>query len=540
MITNLNINAISDGSIPASKLQDAYISKTNTTPPNDEIWYTSTDGDIVSISSSVTTFGVSIVSNTYDNGKGVIKCSGAIKYIGQSVFGDQTTLKSIIIPDSVGSIKASAFHDCISLSSVTIGVSVGEIEYGAFFYCRSLSSVTIPDRVTSIGSHAFLNCDSLKSVTIGKGVSTIGEGAFSSCTVLTDIFMTSAPPEIYGIFDSSVPTTLTIWVPTERLQSYNDDIEWSNYADNIKAYNIKEYISESLVPSSDYMYTLGTDSKRWGPVYSTQFVGDLVGSASKVQLTGGTITGSEPMLYLVGATEQGAPGEVHKNVELNTLGMLSGNVARWGVAYESASSSLIIGDLTKGSAGLSNSYLTLGSDMIRTNGNLNIQGYGGVSINDAANMGDIELSSLSGVNIVVGDEGGSQGIINVTPGVVRVDGSFNCSGNFEVNTSGNCYAFAFYETSDENLKDFTDDITIDFNKLKEIRKSYFTWKDGDQNLHIGTSAQDIQKIYPELVSEDDKGNLTVDYAKLSIIALSAIDKLDERLSRIENILNKEE
>ena len=112
--------------------------------------------------------------------------------------------------------------------------------------------------------------------------------------------------------------------------------------------------------------------------------------------------------------------------------------------------------------------------------------------------------------------------------------------NFEVASNGDCYASAFYETSDENLKDFSDDINVDFNKLKEIRKSYFTWKsDETGKLHIGTSAQDIQKNYPELVSEDKNGNLTVDYAKLSLIALSAIDKLDERLSKIEKMLNIE-
>lgn len=123
---------------------------------------------------------------------------------------------------------------------------------------------------------------------------------------------------------------------------------------------------------------------------------------------------------------------------------------------------------------------------------------------------------------------------------LTLGGGFNITTteNDGVNITGDCYATAFYETSDEHLKYFADNIPVDFDKLKEIRKSYFTWKDDKTGkTQIGTSAQDVQKVYPELVSEDNKGNLTVDYAKLSIIALSAIDKLDERLSKIEKALN---
>ena len=42
---------------------------------------------------------------------------------------------------------------------------------------------------------------------------------------------------------------------------------------------------------------------------------------------------------------------------------------------------------------------------------------------------------------------------------------------------------------------------------------------------MGTYAQDIEKVYPEVVSRDDNGNLAVGYDRLSVIALAGIDEL---------------
>ena len=98
----------------------------------------------------------------------------------------------------------------------------------------------------------------------------------------------------------------------------------------------------------------------------------------------------------------------------------------------------------------------------------------------------------------------------------------------------------FYQSSDETLKDFGEDVKIDFDELVNIPKKYFTWKEkADSTQHIGTSAQELQKVYPELVRTDATGKLTVDYASLSVIALAAVDKLhkenDELKKRIESI-----
>lgn len=81
-------------------------------------------------------------------------------------FRGNTSIVSIVIPDSVLAISPSAFANCSALTTVTIGNSV-----------------------ETIGKSAFSGCKKLVSLTIGNKVSTIGDGAFSDCSNLTNIYI---------------------------------------------------------------------------------------------------------------------------------------------------------------------------------------------------------------------------------------------------------------------------------------------------------------------------------------------------------------
>ena len=101
----------------------------------------------------------------------------------------------------------------------------------------------------------------------------------------------------------------------------------------------------------------------------------------------------------------------------------------------------------------------------------------------------------------------------------------------------------FYQESDERLKTFVSDVEVDLDKIAELPKKLFYWNGReDEGLQMGTSAQEVQKLYPEIVHEGKDGKLVIDYTKLAIVSLKAIDVLNmerkQMKSDIEQIKEK--
>ena len=67
--------------------------------------------------------------------------------------------------------------------------------------------------------------------------------------------------------------------------------------------------------------------------------------------------------------------------------------------------------------------------------------------------------------------------------------------------------------------------------LLQIQGVTFDWKDGGRK-DIGVLAQNVQKVYPQLVREDNN-QLRVDYEKLVAPLIESVREMDARIKQLE-------
>lgn len=98
----------------------------------------------------------------------------------------------LTIPDTVGGAAVTCIaEDCFAgnttLTSVILPDTLREIGSGAFSGCSALRGIFIPDGVKLIGSGAFRDCTALEAVCVPASVEAIGYNAFRGCTRLVYI-----------------------------------------------------------------------------------------------------------------------------------------------------------------------------------------------------------------------------------------------------------------------------------------------------------------------------------------------------------------
>jgi hypothetical protein len=87
--------------------------------------------------------------------------------------------------------------------------------------------------------------------------------------------------------------------------------------------------------------------------------------------------------------------------------------------------------------------------------------------------------------------------------------------------SGSVTASGFFQSSDERLKNI---ISTDGDMIT------YRWKDGrDDKLHYGYSAQQTEKLNPNLVSKSADGMLAVNYTETLVLKVRELEKQVELL-----------
>ena len=133
--------------------------------------------------------------------------------VGDTAFGQCSTLEKVTFHGDVGSIGDFAFQNCDALNTVTFSGNVGSIRDYAFLDCTALENVTFSGDVGNIGYGAFGNCDALENVTFSGNVSNIGRYAFWYCTALENVTFSGDVGSIDGSAFENCTTLTTIYVP---------------------------------------------------------------------------------------------------------------------------------------------------------------------------------------------------------------------------------------------------------------------------------------------------------------------------------------
>lgn len=156
---------------------------------DNEILYTTTDGNAVTLPSSLSSTVTNIAPKD-NGGVGVLRSTSDWTSIPSYSFDiyenpGAIILETVIIPDKVKTIGIASFRGCSNLKNVDFGNGVETIAEQAFSSC-GLTTLNLPDNVSRIMANAFSHNNELTTVRIPGSLESnaIGSNPFNSCMSL--------------------------------------------------------------------------------------------------------------------------------------------------------------------------------------------------------------------------------------------------------------------------------------------------------------------------------------------------------------------
>lgn len=232
--------------------------------------------------------------------------------------------------------------------------------------------------------------------------------------------------------------------------------------------------------------------------------------------------GSKPAYNFTEISGAVTDAQVPDTITVNTAG--SANSLSSGGYYVNPSSNSYV-----------NGYIRAGDSAY---GFLNYSGYGGYFYN----TGGLFAENTNGYYAYLGYPGTAWSIY--ANGNAYIDGSvgIGMSPGYKLDVAGDVRANAFYYSSDINLKKDINVIPNALDKILQLKGVEFSWKK-DNRRNIGLIAQDVEKVFPELVHTDQTTNLkSLEYGNLVAPLIEAVKEQQKQIealkTEIENLKNQ--
>jgi flagellar biosynthesis chaperone FliJ len=94
--------------------------------------------------------------------------------------------------------------------------------------------------------------------------------------------------------------------------------------------------------------------------------------------------------------------------------------------------------------------------------------------------------------------------------------------------------------SDSRLKKNQKSIEDSLHKIKKMSAVSYEWKDDSktgQKKDIGLIAQEVQPVFPEIVSQRKDGFLAIKYEKIIPILVEAIKQKQQKINKLKSVID---
>lgn len=151
-----------------------------------------------------------------------------ITYIGESAFYKCRNLEEVTFSDNIGCIDQNAFYECLKLKTIKLSNKLNYLGESAFYGCESLTRINIPSQLTFVDSNVFGNCKGLQEIIINRKTTVIQGGALSGCKALKIVYFFGSSKEWSNI-SIDISSKQSIYLATVYYYSEKEPVEEGNY-----------------------------------------------------------------------------------------------------------------------------------------------------------------------------------------------------------------------------------------------------------------------------------------------------------------------